>query len=219
METKEFVRQLNAWLEPAVIADSAARFEVDQCSAEAAQGLYIRRASLSAGGQAVLTRQIQRYLDGFQISDDYVSLLAGIVPLQAATWRWVAGLRFTGAVRLLLETDPSQASDPPLLVIQERDSFLDIVLQPIECLARQVEHYDNHWAKMSAMTSASFLRPSAQSPFLIEIEAAVAETHGVPTRGPGDGVHIRFGATTIVGRPPLDPKLVTLVRDKLALGL
>lgn len=214
MSPERFVGQMNAWLDPASVIQSAVRFEAEPERAAAPQSLVFVRRTLTPRGQQILSDFVERYLGAFRLGEDYVALLAEFASahLPAAVLERLAGLRFTGTVR---RAAAPSAPDQPFMFVDERDAFLDIVAGPLLALADLILRYDKTWAELTeAAPGKVFLRPAAASPFLVGLESALAAAHGAALQAPGDdAVHLRYGAATLVGRPPFDARTVKALRE------
>jgi FRG domain len=212
MDQAAFTRQLSAWLDPWRLAWLARQYAEDPAALERSASATREASNFRRAGDVGLDRLIRDFLETFQLSGEFLSLLPKVtrVPLSDGALARLSRLRFTGSVTF----GGFEASSPAGTVAAFMGPAIEIhaVAGPLSFLVRWVDQIAGVW--MQLPRGMAFYEPSLHTELGTYVEGSVARALGFTvdaawTSGrPGQNLRPAVGVVTMVGTPPFDRRLV-----------
>ena len=180
---ENFADTLAAWIDPAVLTDSAKAYAVDRNCAIEPRSLVVTSPTLTHALEGGFAELVVEFLKAFRIPPGLMSVVRAMNTertISEKAWKWIAGLRFEGQVY----PQAHGHGNPELhlqavLIINERDAVADIIHGPLTALLDMVSFTVERWRSIGNVSASPiFHRHSSPSPLFVFVEAHVFNALG-----------------------------------------
>lgn len=213
MEDVEFAHQLSGWIDPSTIVKSGRRFVTDRERALAKVTFVVAPEGLNTERHSGLIDLALKYLSAFRIPIEVIDILrltSKDVPNEA--WNWLETLRFEGDA--WINHGDERFARNAILVIKERDAVADLLIRPMALLGQLVSAMVAEVARFRE--KEIHLLPNWPGSLFSFVEmyvwAYTGQNVGVDSLDKTH-VNLRDHAVTLIGTPPIDPKVMAAARD------
>ena len=223
-----FANKLSCWIDPLVLYKSALNIEsLSDNSIPSASLIFFsnRLSSMNDGGFFEL---VNDFLTHFRIPSEMFELLSSAFPdLSYSVINRLRDYRFNGSIsepsqELIQDLNIPEGNNPLLLVI-EKDFFIDILQQPIYSLLSFIEDFSSTWMNLSKSRLTQnqiFLQHSSPEPFAVWMDAKIANYYGFTDVAEPNNNAINhavlnngYRKTTLVHWECIEPVDITVARE------
>jgi len=179
MKNKDYCREISSWIDPLLIRDANIRLIKNRDKALDESSICLTSCVIESSEEACFRELIEKYLNDFYIPKGIIDLANLDKKISEEVEQWLSTLSYKGKI-FDAPNDINQLENlNPLLIIEERDLFLDIITQPITMLAFMISKCAETWKEMKQINGINaFLQHSSPGSLLVYIESKVAISYG-----------------------------------------
>lgn len=224
-----FAERLASWLDPFAVLESVRILDQHQGEIIPETLAVCASAILTSEKDGGFVKLAREFLQRFKMPVEVIEFLRPFSSVPTSSvWDDLKNFHFEGQLIIPpagLQTQPSLPDGyRPIILVQERDAFVDIVMQPLKALMDMVS-ISNGWLEFSKAELSKIdihLQHASSEPFGAWMDATLASYCGFPNiADPKNAVwrnatNIGYRASTLVGWDPEDPdaaKMVIVLRE------